>query len=271
MFIIWGASYYFTSNVVRGFGECPSCRRFAYHKSYDGRKYGHLYFIPLFPVTSPQRVLHECSACQAGSVVEQADLPNLIGAIEGAIDPLLALLDGGLPENRPESSDAAAAPIDTELLTIVDQLLVLGRRETAEQVIDRLKRSGQGYYAALLQARVLHFDGPLPTVEAAYLEALDLAPDPGLTMNLLGRYYVSAGRHAEAIKTYQAIEASDPHEMMATFRLIDLHVHLKEWSNAVDAYERAIDRHPDWLNSKDFARSYQKACKKAGRTARVAP
>ncbi len=271
MFIIWGSSYYFTTNQVRGFGECPSCRHFAYHKSYDGRKYGHLYFIPLFPVTPLQRVLHECSACQAGAVIEQAHLPGLIEGLEASIEALLGLLDAGQAETPTDSSEESSAPIDSDLLGMIDYLLVLGRRETVERTIERLRRAGHAYPAALAQARLLHFDGPHPPVETAYLEALDLAPEPGLAMNLLGRYYVSAGRHADAIKTYQAIEASDPNEMMATFRLIDLHVHRKEWSNAVDAYERAIDKHPDSLQSKDFVRGYHKACKKSGRTARVAP
>ncbi len=58
--IIFGSKMYGVRNVVRGFDECEHCECYAQHKSYSGRKWGHVYFIPLFPMGGRVRVLREC-------------------------------------------------------------------------------------------------------------------------------------------------------------------------------------------------------------------
>ena len=65
--IIYGSRMYFKKNLVRSFGECENCGRYGKRVSYQARKFGHIYFIPILPLGSNSQVLRECKSCSMGS------------------------------------------------------------------------------------------------------------------------------------------------------------------------------------------------------------
>ncbi len=73
MFIIWG-SRYLTSVTNRGHFYCPQCNLSQLpYKLMSAREWFTLYFIPIFPIGSPQ-VYVECSECGGTFKEEVLDL-----------------------------------------------------------------------------------------------------------------------------------------------------------------------------------------------------
>ena len=67
--IVYGSRMYFKKNVVNSFGECEHCGGFGKTTSYQARKFGHIYFIPLIPMGKSSQILRACKGCSMGAQI----------------------------------------------------------------------------------------------------------------------------------------------------------------------------------------------------------
>ena len=81
---------YGKKNVVRGWGQCESCGKYGMNTSYNGRKWGHLYFIPLIPSGPHMRVIKECTKCSNGLQFPETDVPNILNNLRQTSDDAMA-------------------------------------------------------------------------------------------------------------------------------------------------------------------------------------
>ena len=96
--IIYGTRMYGKKNVVNGWGYCTNCDRYLKHSSYNGRKWGHLYFIPLIPDGPHVRVLKECGKCSNGLHIPETEVPAMLDDLRQSCDKALAALIAGQSE-----------------------------------------------------------------------------------------------------------------------------------------------------------------------------
>ncbi len=96
MIIIYGSRIYGKRDEITGWGRCEECGVYGPHSSYNGRKWGHVYYIPLIPSGPHLRVIKECGNCKTGMHIPEMDVPEMVQEIRLSADAALAALGGAL-------------------------------------------------------------------------------------------------------------------------------------------------------------------------------
>ena len=76
--LIYGSRMYFKKNTVKTTGECEHCGTYGNLTSYQAKKFGHLYFIPILPMGPHSQVLRECPQCRIGTHLSMTDLEPIV-------------------------------------------------------------------------------------------------------------------------------------------------------------------------------------------------
>ncbi len=258
--IIFGSKMYGVRNVVRGFGECEHCECYAQHKSYSGRKWGHVYFIPLFPMGGRVRVLRECSNCDTGAHIPEDELPDMIDAIRNALEACISTLDLHTHEcNHPEIDEPV--PIGPYIRETVGTLYLL----ESESLIDEARQAFDGKAAAyesnITQAALAEVKGDDDQALEHYSNARQIAAEFPT--------FVMAGicqrneHHEKALSLYNQLLSTVDEPLQVLLAMTESLESLKSHDELCDVLEKCIALEPGLAENKKFMKYCKKVAKKA--------
>ena len=195
--IIYGSRMYGVKNEVQGFGECEHCGVYGKHRSYQGRRFGHLYFIPLIPLGSTVRVMKECGRCKMGRQVPVEQVSRLYARIESLMQPcVLAAGEGRREFVDAEGETVACAPF---LMDAIDLMFGAGYHGEIPGVLKLLDQDVSRYEHAIASGAYAELCGDTAACCRAFQAACEAMPDEALPYALLSDALMRAGKPAEAL------------------------------------------------------------------------
>ena len=164
---------YGTRNVVYGHGVCQFCGNYGKHKSYNGRKWGHLYFIPLIPSGPQTRVLKESASCNMGSHIPEDKIDDLYEDLQIGIS---ACIQAAAAQQQlfvhPDSGDECGTAL--YLTEAVDLLYTAGFKEEIEGVLDQLNTPQTSFEYAVTCAAHCEITGEPETAAESLASAAQI-------------------------------------------------------------------------------------------------
>jgi tetratricopeptide (TPR) repeat protein len=265
--IVFGSRIYGKRNELEGWGRCDHCGTYGPKTSYNGRKWGHVYFIPLIPSGPHLRVVNECNKCKRGLHIPEADVPEIVLDMRQSANDALAALGAGATEFTTGGSTEPRSCLGA-LYGSVELLLSLGEPEVVNNMLTSLKASGRDFERNLVVGRVNEFKGQPQDAAAAYEAAAQVDGADGLPHALAGEAWTLAGNLDRALEAYRRALAANSNDLDAIQGLIDVYTAQGDYWNVAEMYERAFDVVPELLQQKKVHKAYKKACKKANRPPR---
>lgn len=210
--IIFGSRMYGKKNLVRGVGACGHCGVYGAHRSYEGRKFGHLYFIPLIPAGGAVRVMKECAACKMGQHMPVGKVASLYARIEALMQPcILAAGEGRRSFTDPESGEESHnGPF---LLDAVDLMVTAGFGGEVPGILGLLDNDAARYEHQLATGAWHEIRGEAGAAVKAFTSAAQAAPDEPLPNLLLSEFFSRAGRHEDALYAIERAQRMLPEDV----------------------------------------------------------
>ena len=169
-------------------------------------------------------------------------LPFLVLAFTGAV-PCEAQTTAVIAPARLGLADVPMPPVD-ELEPVVanqfrDERTAFARVTTQTKVSERDLAAA---YSAL--GRLCHAYEFFDAAEAAYTNALRLAPQDGASLHLLGYLYQQTGRYDEAVERYSAARRAKPNDREVQIHLAEVFLSLNRLADARDLFLQLVDVFP---------------------------
>lgn len=259
--IIYGSRMYGKKNQVRSHGRCDHCRKHGTQESYDGRKWGHLYFIPLFPIGDKVRVLRECRSCNMGSHLPLHTVPQITQSTRDNIDK--AIIAIGAKETHFETEEGAVNALASIANNIRDVYCLLGEDE-AQVLLENLRALEAHHEVLLVEAKLAEVSGRSTEAESKFKQLADSSEDPLILFHHV-QYMVDVGKTSEALPILQKVESMLVDDLSVKQLLIECYETTKQWNNLADTYENCFLIVPELMDESKIYKAYKKACKKAGR------
>lgn len=262
--IVYGSRMYGRKQVVKGWGYCDNCG-YRKHTSYDGRKWGHLYFIPLIPRGPHVRVLKECTKCSHGAHVPVTGVPGMLNEMRQNVERALTALEGGQSEFNSESEDRATVQSCAACVAgAVELLCCLGAEAYVDEVLTRLERMDRPLEHRLMQGAVMEFRGDQNGALGAYAQAAELDPEEALAWTLPGAIHFHTGNLAEAQNCYEQAASLSPDPFGILQALLVIYKSAKDHAKLAETYVECFKLVPELTQDKKAFKAYKAACKKAG-------
>lgn len=258
--IIYGSRMYGKSAVVEMWGSCDHCGRYTKQSCYDGKKFGHIYFIPLIPMGGKVRVLFECSNCNMGSHVPHADVPDITQSIRQGLRPALEAASAG--KTTYVDADGDTVHTGAQLAGAVAMLYACGTGDDVDRLLDALP---EGQARCLVEAAEHECAGNAADAIDAYKRAAAADRDDVVPLMMLGELCSNRGKYEEARDVYEKALEMEPESFGIVAHLADIAEALKDWDGLCDHYETLFAAQPQFAADKKLVKTYKKACKKAKR------
>jgi len=252
---------YGKKNVVKGWGYCDNCGRYGKHTSYDGRKWGHLYFIPIIPEGGHVRVLKECSKCSHGMHIPEKELHGMRQDMKQSSGNALEALLKGEEEFDDKGSKASCISC---LVGVIELLHCLGEAEYAHGLLVDLQEKNQTYAYHLVNGEFCEFQGNPQKAAESYQQAVECEPEKINGLMSLGSIHLMKNDLDNAMAVYEkalevAEEKIDVHKV-----LLGIYESKKDYNKLTETYEECFKLSPELTQNKKIFKTYKKACKKAG-------
>lgn len=259
--IIYGSRMYGKNGLVGVWGTCDHCGHYSRQSCYYGRKFGHIYFIPLIPMGGRVRVLFECGNCSMGSHVPEENVRAIVEGLLAGLEPCIA----AAAEGRDEYEDDDGDPVHTgaQLAGAVRMLYACDSGEEVATIADRLPEDSQALH--LLDAAEHELNGRVPEAIQAFKRAATVRRDDVVPLVMLGALCKHNGRKQEARDIYERAHSMEPESGQIVGALADLSEALKDWEGVCEWYEKLFALLPSLRANKELLKKYKKACKKCGR------
>lgn len=263
--IIYGSRMYGVKNVVYSHGVCNHCGNFGKHRSYNGRKWGHIYFIPLFPLGDHARVLKECGRCKMGQQLPAAEADRLYKEIEVLIEPcVIAACQGEhtfTPPNADEPADTASF-----LTSAIEMLYVTGHGPDIPGILQMLRDDGADYEYAIALSTHLDLQGQGKSAQEKMQEAADALPDAPYPQTVLAAFAARIGQpeaQLEHLKIANDLADGDNVPIMLT--MAGPLEALQRYGELSELLDRCIALVPELGQDKKFTKLQKKYAKKASK------
>ena len=260
--IIYGSRMYGRRNLVNGWGHCEYCGKYGRNTSYNGRKWGHLYFIPLIPEGPRVRVIKECKKCSHGTHIAERDVPAILGSLHESTEKALAALLAGEKEF---DNNGTTTPSTACLAGAVEMLVCLQSDKHLRLILAALQEKELTHAHRLVQGELLEFEGKLDEAAEAYQLAADCEPDDVVPLLSVGSIHLKKNEYQKARLTYEKALALSEDRLPVLQVLLTIYESLKEHARLAETYEECFERVPELTDDKKIVSAYKKACKKAGR------
>lgn len=260
--IIYGSRMYGKKNQTRSHGRCTYCGRVGLQHSYDGRKWGHLYFIPLIPVGGKVRVLRECASCSTGAHVPVEQVPAIVESVKKGLEEVTITLGAG---DRHVTMDGRPVPVAAVIAANLSDLHCLCGEPEVRQFLDNLRFVQAGQELRLAEALAAELDAREREADACF-DALARASDDPLILYYSAQYLSRRARAGEAAAIAERVELGMPDNLDVKQLLVESYTALGAWEKLVGVYERSFEVEPSLKTNKAIVKLYKKACKKAGKT-----
>jgi tetratricopeptide (TPR) repeat protein len=254
---------YFKKNVVRSFGECEHCGRYAKKVSYQARKFGHLYFIPLIPLGSHSQVLRECKSCNMGSHVPTEQLEPMIDSLSDQFKSWIMALNDGETEIQVDP-DSPPANVGVLIAGILDDLYCLKEVENVDSITAVLDANNLHYERDIVMGRWFEIQGDLDQARNAFQAASRSKPNDGVAVYQLGLTEVLRGDVPAAEEAFNRYAQIHPEDQSAQFELLGLYEAKRDYAKLVPTIDILFEKIPSLLEQKKLKKLYKKACKKSG-------
>lgn len=260
--IIFGSRMYGRKNSVTGWGYCANCGKYQKNTSYSGRKWGHIYFIPLIPNGPPVRVVKECKKCSQGMHIPVEDVPNILNNLrQGTKNALGALIAGAKTFN----DNGTITPSAAYLAGAVEMLLCLQADDHLRLVTSALQEKRLIHAYNLVNGEVLEFQGKLDEAAEAYKQAAECDPHDPLALISLGSVHIKKKDYQSAKAAYERALGLSDDKFPVLQVLLTIYDSLNDYLLLAKTYEECFALVPELTHDKAVLKAYKKACKKAGR------
>ncbi len=261
--IIYGSRIYGGRNKVRHFGSCGQCGRYGRQTSYSGRRWGHLYFIPLLPLGGRVRVMGQCQKCSNGNHLPEKQVADLVQvAIRTIESALLAYASGSREIKTPDGTLLSALDEAMDALVI---LSMMGQSPTADDFRGQLLSLAPPLDALVLGARVAEFSGDVTTARRGYREAVAAAPDDFELLVRFGGFLQRQGSAVDALGVFDQAQSLRPDDAGCLVLRMGLLENLKDYPRFCDVFETGLRLGLELCHDKAVRKLYQKSAKKAQR------
>ncbi len=259
--IIYGSRMYGKSQQVKTFGACDHCGAYGQQSSYFGRKFGHIYFIPLIPMGGRVRVLFQCSKCDMGSHVPEDEIPQLTRRLTEAMKPAIEAVNES--KDTFVDSDGDTVHAGAQLAGPIVTLHACGVGHSVQGILEALPSDSQAYH--LVDAADLATIGHDEEAIESYKQAIKVNPEDTVPLLLFGEFCANTGRLPLAKQIYEKALELIPDSITVVARLADIAEGMKDWDTICDRYEQLFELQPSLLQQKKLVKTYKKACKKSQR------
>ena len=265
--IIYGSRMYGKRNEVITHGYCRGCDRTVKHKSYNGRKLGHVYFIPLFPCGKPSRVVQECGNCGVGSRIPEADVPRICQEL---VEDLNRCVEAsGRGEHRIKNSDGQEFDTAPVLASTLEMLTVLNNYGPVGTAIKEF--GDDSYERHVAEAVHEELGGQLQRALECAKSAARANKEAVWPIAKLAEYSGRLNRHNDQLKLLdRAINMVGPQEALRLKieKLTPLES-LKEFGQMLDVMDECMRDSPELAQDKAFAKQRKKLEKKARKLGQI--
>lgn len=265
--IIYGSRMYGRRNLVKGWGHCDHCGKYVKNISYNGRKWGHLYFLPLIPLDPPVRVIKQCNSCSHGLHIEEDNVPGILEDMREQTDKALAALLAGEQEFE---QDGNQIPCVAFLAGNVEMYYCLDEQKYTQLVLGALKQKELNFAYHLVHGELLEFEGKLVEAGQEYRQAAELQPEDELPLYSLGSILLKQNDYEGARSIYEKTLAMSEDKIVSLNILLGIYEKLKDFMMVTETYEAIAEKLPELAGDKKFMKDYKKMCKKAGKEPAIA-
>lgn len=261
--IIYGSRMYFKDRVVKSFAECDHCGRYGRMTSYQAKKFGHIYFIPLIPMGEKSQVLRECGSCSMGVHIPVSRLDPVVKNVEERFKSWIIEVQQGNTEVELSDSEIKAN-VGMLIAGILDDLYCLKLIENVDSISAILMSQGMDYENEIVQARWMEIRGTLDQVRARLETAAKLRPDERFPRFQVGRLEVLRGNPKGAEEAYLQYLKAYPDDFAAHIELATLYERANNFAKIVESYDKLYSMKPELIGNAGMQKLYKKACKKSG-------
>ena len=251
---------YGRKNRIKYRGRCENCGKVTTFDNYDGRKWGHLYFIPLIPGGGKVRVMRECQSCNVGVHIPIEHVPQIVESTKQKLDQIIASIGSGESWIKTEANRVSASIL---IGGIVLDIFCLKGEEELLLLIDNLRAVGAQKELLLVEAKLHEFKGNNQKADSTYKEIENL-DDNWDALYFYAKYLYDTNRPGKAVVIAEKIELSYVEDLSLKQLLIDCYEGTKQWSKVAATYENCFLIVPELKNQKEVYKRYKKACKKGG-------
>ncbi len=260
--IIYGSRMYGRGKAVKTFGLCDNCGKYCRNISYNSRKWGHIYFIPLIPQGVRMRVLKQCTKCSQGIHLPLEHVPAQLEELQGRIrDGLMALLAG----QQEVVVDGVERSAEAMLAGTVEMLHCLGASDQVALLLASLKSKALTHAHDLVEGESLEVLGKLAEAELAYRRAAESRPEDGYGWICLGMVRRKKNDMAGAKESLERALPIARNQLSVRQLLLSVYEGLKDYPRLAETYEACFQANPGLWANKQVLKAYKSACKKGGR------
>lgn len=261
--IIYGSRMYFKKRLVNSFGECEHCGRYGKMRSYQARKFGHIYFIPLIPMGAHSQVLRECRSCDMGVHIGTEQLGGLVESLSDQFKSWVVALSEGLKEVEPAPGEE---PVNIGALISgsLDDFYCLGEIESVDSIIELMDASGLQMEKEMVLGRWAEIHGDLEAAISHNQAAHRIDPTSGYPLFQLGHLNLLKGDLAAAETAYEQYSRLFPDDLSPVVELAGAYEVKKDWPKIVQYYDAIYEASPEVVADRAMKKVYKKACKKSG-------
>jgi len=267
--IIYGTKIYGKKDEITGWGRCEQCGVYGQHSSYNGRKFGHIYYIPLIPSGPHLRVIKECGSCKCGMHIPELEVPEMVHEIRQTADAALAALVSGKTEFSLNGSNQSENCLGA-LYGPIELLLCCDEKDHVNHILQRLKETKRDYEQHLITGAIQQFNGDPQAAAQSYETAAQHELRDTLPRLLAGEMWFAGGEPDRALEAYRQASMINPNDLDAVQGMIDAYTVKSDHWNVAEMYERAFSIVPDLRLEKKIVKAYKKTCRKANRQPQLA-
>ncbi|MCC5845578.1 MAG: hypothetical protein JJU05_15120 [Verrucomicrobia bacterium] len=260
--IIYGSRVYGKKDLIAYFGTCEKCGVYGPQRSYSGRRWGHVYWLPLIPMGGKLQIFHECKSCKQAHSLPFSDVESTRARFKGATDRALAALLAG---RNTVDVDGQPADCVNEIGGALDILLAFGERNYIKLLVAALRQQPNCEYAhRVCEGLWAEFEGDLEFAEEHFRSALRISNRSTLPAASLVRLYMHGKKYdaAEAVleKVLAVSEDAGLLGLQARVRTLS-----GDTEGAVISYEAFFRALPEAAFNKGIYKDYRKLCGKTRR------
>ncbi len=264
--IIHGSRMYGRKNKIHSWGYCEQCNKYLRQTSYNGRKWNHINYIPIFPEGPNIYVIKECKKCSVGLHVSLTDLPEMIENIEDDVENTIKALHNEQEYFlvKGEDGEEVAQSCADTLIGAIEILYCTGNHEAVKELLMAIDKDHYRKIYCVVKGKFLELQGKIDEGIILFERAAKNYPDDENAYWLLAAAFYNSGKLKEARKAYENLLEISTEKADVMFILLDVYEELKEYLHMTETFEHCFEDHPEFAKQKKFVKRYKKACKKVG-------
>lgn len=261
--IVYGSRMYFKSNVVKAFGTCEHCGNYGKNTSYQARKFGHIYFIPLIPMGKKSQIIRECKTCNMGAHIPLEQYEPLADSLSDRFKSWITAISEGQTEMVVSEGEE---PVNLGVLVsgILEDLYCLKEVENIDSLQMILDSNNMSFEKELVNGQWSELKGDLGQASHNYQAALKQRPRDVAALYRLGMLELKRKNVDQAEAVFKDYLTEAPEDVLPIYiELAGAYEGQKNYPKIVETYDVLYESNPTLVSQKPMKKVYKKACKKS--------